>query len=274
MPRKIHPLIVISSVACTLALQATDAPAQSVFDFFFGAPQYARPQPVQPWYPTRPLAPGRRFESADPGLRTFRPRAHRERAGEDPQPMARSGSGYRTLCVRSCDGFFWPISHSTSSGQFKQDEKMCKASCPNQKVALYIHRTSGQWSEDAVSLADEPLSKMKNAFLFRTEYKPDCKCQAPHTLIAARRDATKQAGVTPLPASIRTDGKKALIRTAAATGSDADAEITGSTGRPNGSKPSGNQDEPAKHGAPSEPTRKPDPSRPVRVVGPAFFPDQ
>ena len=145
---------------------------------------------------------------------------------------------------------------------------MCKASCPSQKVGLYVHRTSGQWSEDAVSLDDEPLSKMKNAFLFRTEFKPDCKCQAPHTLIAARRHAAKQAAVTPIPASIRADGKKALIRTAAATGRDASADVTGSLGRP------GSQDQPARDAAPPEAPRKPDPNRPVRVVGPAFFPDQ
>ena len=275
MPRKTRRLVVISSLAYGLALQVADAPAQSMFDYFFGAPQYARPvQPAYPWYPAQPPAPGRRFESADPGLQRFRRRVPREQSGDDVRTVFRGGSGYRTLCVRSCDGFFWPISYSTSSGQFRQDEKMCKASCPNQKVALYVHRTNDQWSEDAVSLNDEPLSKLKNAFLFRTEFKPDCKCQAPHTLIAARRNAAKQAAATPIPASVRADGKKALIRTAAATGRDAAADVTGSVGGPTGGTRSGSQDEPAKDAAPPEAPRRPDPNRPVRIVGPAFFPEQ
>src|SRR3954469_12032226 len=37
---------------------------------------------------------------------------------------------FRTVCVRTCDGAYFPISFATTPGRFQDDEKSCKALCP------------------------------------------------------------------------------------------------------------------------------------------------
>ena len=90
---------------------------------------------------------------------------------------AQGGGRYRTLCVRSCDGYYWPISFSANSGNFARDQQMCAASCPNQEVSLYVHRPAEQ-SEEARSLQGEPYAALANAFVYRKRYVKECSCQA------------------------------------------------------------------------------------------------
>ena len=64
------------------------------------------------------------------------------------------GSGaYRTVCVRTCDGFFYPISFSTNASRFGEDEKACQKSCPAAEVMLFSHRNPGEDINQAVSTA-------------------------------------------------------------------------------------------------------------------------
>lgn len=86
------------------------------------------------------------------------------------------GGRYRTLCVRSCDGYYWPMSFSTTSGSFQRDEKMCTASCPGQQVGLYVHRNPGETADQAKTPGGEPYAALANAFLYRKRYVPACSC--------------------------------------------------------------------------------------------------
>src|SRR5271168_726058 len=52
--------------------------------------------------------------------------------GDYPQVGA---GGYRTLCVRTCDGYYFPISNATSSTRFAEDEQACQKLCPASEVA-------------------------------------------------------------------------------------------------------------------------------------------
>lgn len=100
----------------------------------------------------------------------------RDPYAEEPGADDRYGT-FRTICVRSCDGYFWPISFSTVSTHFGNDEQICRASCPGADVALYIHRNPGEEAEDAVSLGGQPLRAHPNAFRHRREYVQDCTCR-------------------------------------------------------------------------------------------------
>jgi hypothetical protein len=97
--------------------------------------------------------------------------------GTDVMPAQGSGR-YRTLCVRACDGYYWPISFSTGSGGFARDQQACAASCPSQEVALYVHRSPGEQSEQAKTVDGEPYAALANAFLYRKRYVKECSCQA------------------------------------------------------------------------------------------------
>lgn len=95
-------------------------------------------------------------------------------------PGASSGrnvGGIRTVCVRTCDGYFFPISFGASEANFGRDQTTCSNACPGAK--LFYYRPGSQDPEDMVDLSGQRYSKMKNADLFRTQYVESCKCK-PH----------------------------------------------------------------------------------------------
>jgi hypothetical protein len=86
---------------------------------------------------------------------------------------------YRTVCVRSCDGGYFPISFATSPAHFADDEKTCKAQCPATEAELYAYRNPGEDINQAVSVNGQPYTALPNAFKYRTEFNPTCACKAP-----------------------------------------------------------------------------------------------
>jgi hypothetical protein len=87
-----------------------------------------------------------------------------------------SGSTYRTLCVRQCDGFYFPVSNATTQGQFSEDEAKCHTQCAA-PAELYYHR-SDQDVEQMISMNGRPYSEMPNAFRNRKVYIRGCSCNA------------------------------------------------------------------------------------------------
>ena len=85
---------------------------------------------------------------------------------------------YRTLCVRTCDGFYFPISFSTVPAQFGADEATCQAMCPGAEAALYTHRNPGEDTSQMVALSGDPYAALPNAFRFRQEFDKTCTCHS------------------------------------------------------------------------------------------------
>ena len=86
------------------------------------------------------------------------------------------GGTYRTLCVRLCDGFYFPISYSTQRGWFAGDAKQCEQSCPA-RSRLFVHRNPGQDVDDMVDLDGHPYRSLPMAFLHRAKYIAGCTCR-------------------------------------------------------------------------------------------------
>ena len=82
---------------------------------------------------------------------------------------------YRTLCVRTCDGYYFPISFSASGGELQRDETACRALCPGKEVALYV-QPNGEDGGPMFSLAGEPYTALPTAFRYRSEYNRECAC--------------------------------------------------------------------------------------------------
>jgi hypothetical protein len=98
-----------------------------------------------------------------------------ERAqAEQEQRTTIGGGGYRTLCVRTCDGYYFPISFSTTRKHFKKDEALCQSMYPQGVAALYVHRNPSEGSEHMVSLAGEAYAKQDFAFNYRKSYSAAC----------------------------------------------------------------------------------------------------
>lgn len=81
--------------------------------------------------------------------------------------VMRGGGNYRTLCVRTCDGYYWPISYSSSSSDFQRDEQNCQTMCPGTEVKLYSHRVPDQESENMIDAQGSPYTDLATAFKYR-----------------------------------------------------------------------------------------------------------
>jgi hypothetical protein len=87
----------------------------------------------------------------------------------------RTGGTYRTLCVRLCDGFYFPISYSTLRERFVADAKQCEQRCPS-RSRLFVHRNPGEEVADMVDLQGRRYRSLPTAFLHQTKYVADCTC--------------------------------------------------------------------------------------------------
>jgi Protein of unknown function (DUF2865) len=86
---------------------------------------------------------------------------------------------YHTVCVRSCDGFYFPISYSTVPSRFPDDARACQRLCPAAEAELYSFHNPGEDMEQAVSLTGQPYTALPNAFRYRKELIAGCSCRRP-----------------------------------------------------------------------------------------------
>jgi hypothetical protein len=92
--------------------------------------------------------------------------------------LAPPSGTYRTVCVRTCDGAYFPISFATVPGRFADDERACRAQCPATEANLYTYRNPGEDMNQAVSVNGQNYTALPNAFHYRTEFNPSCACKA------------------------------------------------------------------------------------------------
>jgi hypothetical protein len=99
--------------------------------------------------------------------------------GVPPGDVGPQSGTYRTVCARSCDGAYFPISFATVPARFPDDEKICKSLCPAAEATLFAYRNPGEDMSQAVSISGQPYSSSPNAFHYRQEFNPSCSCKAP-----------------------------------------------------------------------------------------------
>lgn len=120
----------------------------------------------------------RRRASADPVRPAKAPRqvktAIRKR---DDNAKAQSYSSVRTMCVRTCDGYYFPVSFSAERGSFEAASAACQRLCPGTEIKLFYHSAAGESADDLVSVAnDRPYSSLENAFAYRRSFNRNCSC--------------------------------------------------------------------------------------------------
>jgi hypothetical protein len=99
-----------------------------------------------------------------------------EKEYSSPQQQTLPFASYRTMCVRSCDGYYFPISFSTISSRFKEDESKCRSLCAA-PAELFIYRNPGEDIEQMVSLDGRPYTQTKTAFKHRQSFVKGCSCK-------------------------------------------------------------------------------------------------
>jgi uncharacterized protein DUF2865 len=181
-------------------------------------------------------------------------------------PPGAGGDTYRTVCVRTCDGYYFPISYSTTPASFPQDEQVCQRMCPAAEVSLYTHRNPGEDISQAISTNGRSYSELPNAFAFRKAFNPSCSCRPPgQTWSQALRhledDTLEQGDIV-----VTEEQAKALSQPPDQRGKAAPAQ-KGKAAQPKGAAA------PAETPAASQPKPKNADGKPsVRTVGPPFLP--
>ena len=89
----------------------------------------------------------------------------------------RPKGGSEAVCVRECDGAFFPIMYSARNSSLDDLNTLCKALCPNAEAEL---DTKGPWKDidTAVSISGDPYSDLPNALKFQKTRDPSCGCKA------------------------------------------------------------------------------------------------
>jgi hypothetical protein len=98
---------------------------------------------------------------------------------EIPEP-----GGQRTLCVRTCDGYYFPISFSTSRKSFEKDSAVCQSMYAADGQAELFFQSYGRDVADARSLTDQRYGDQPYAFLFRQSFFPVCQNQLKSGIVA------------------------------------------------------------------------------------------
>jgi uncharacterized protein DUF2865 len=123
------------------------------------------------------VGPRRAF--APPRSETARRASHRGEEGRSRAGNGRNqdGGGYRTVCVRLCDGYFWPVSFATSRAGLEHDRRKCEQSCES-PARLYAAREPETSLEDMRDDSGRYYRDLKTAFVYRSAYLESCKCRA------------------------------------------------------------------------------------------------
>jgi len=86
------------------------------------------------------------------------------------------GDAYRTVCVRLCDGFYYPVNEAARAGNFPAEEKTCQSTCSVPARLFYQKLPAGEDAGEMVSLTGERYADLPNAFRYRSEYLNACSC--------------------------------------------------------------------------------------------------
>ena len=97
----------------------------------------------------------------------------------------------KVLCVRHCDGGFFPIAYKATPDKLDGLAQLCKAQCPNTEVSIYTTSSDGG-VETAVTPEGAAYTALPAAFKYQKTYDPTCSCKPPHqTWVQALAEAEK-----------------------------------------------------------------------------------
>ncbi|MEO1103235.1 MAG: DUF2865 domain-containing protein, partial [Pseudomonadota bacterium] len=101
----------------------------------------------------------------------------------------------RTMCVRLCDGFYFPINSRSHSDNYYDELAMCVGRCPGADVSLYVHNAGEAVERMRSTMTGEAYVNLPTAFDYRKNLRPGCGCTN-GTRIVRGGDGTPSAVTT------------------------------------------------------------------------------
>ena len=189
-----------------------------------------------------------------------------------PSDLGPQSGTFRTVCARSCDGAYFPISFATVPSRFPDDEKTCKSLCPASEATLFAYRNPGEDMNQAVSITGQSYSSMPNAFRYRNEFVPSCSCKAAgQTWSDALKSIDDKAAAEQQGDIIVTEeSAKKMSQPPSKTAPAAPKKKGAAPAATASTPPPAAEPAPAPAAASSDPASAKD--KPIRSVGPTFIP--
>lgn len=85
--------------------------------------------------------------------------------------------GPQTVCVRTCDGYFFPLANNPG-GRDSGDE-MCQALCPGTETLAYGMTNGGEIQNAVARATGQPYASLPNAGKYQRSFDAACTCRAP-----------------------------------------------------------------------------------------------
>jgi Protein of unknown function (DUF2865) len=164
-----HSLIVPVCACLLLAgVPAQSAHAQSFFQKLFG---WGSSQDVKSETP----APPKPVPSLGSFSRSSSFRSGQSTASDDDYDDASTGS-FRTLCVRTCDGYYFPISSRASSRRFARDARQCHVLCGRDAKLFHLPKDSDD-IKNMTATDGSSYGSLPKAFAYRKSLINGCSCK-------------------------------------------------------------------------------------------------
>ena len=89
--------------------------------------------------------------------------------------------GRRSVCVRACDGYFFPLANVGGASDMASHQATCATICPGAETRLFVMRAGSDKIEDAVAARGGQLYSEFTARLNSAEAKPEASCSCHST---------------------------------------------------------------------------------------------
>jgi len=147
----------------------------------------------------------RAIEAPAEQLRTLVDPGVRPRNIEGPQQFPAETGPTRAFCVRTCDGFYFPVN---ANGGVSTAES-CSSLCPAAQTQLY----SGGNIDTPVGANGNRYSEMPNAFAYRKQVSANCTCNGRDTFGLTQLDVYTDKTLRPGDIVATPDGLAAFTGT-------------------------------------------------------------
>ena len=184
---------VVVAVGALVLGENRSGSADPFFDLFNGSlfGQAAAPQPLAAT-PRRRIAARRHVRPTHVAQATPTPR-------HAPMALAR-----RSMCVRLCDGFAFPVGAYHGEQDRVPHEAACQSQCPGARTALYVTPVGADAMREAVSVSTgQAYSELPDAFHYTNVLSDACSCHPPsgNRIMSLLRDFTLRRGDAVMTAS-------------------------------------------------------------------------
>ena len=102
-----------------------------------------------------------------------------------------SVAGHDPVCVRLCDGFFFPL--PTAASDVVSQDAACTSLCPDAPTQVF-YRDGSETIEGAVSAGGKPYTALPVALRYRATANDTCSCHREVVAYAPLKDSTLKRG--------------------------------------------------------------------------------